>query len=140
MQRTGFAVGLIVCPLLLAGCSHEELPTTHLSEVTVTAESDAVHLAFDKPPVIKKIVKPQYPEIAREDGIEGKVILTIIVNEEGKVAEAKVLLAEPADIFNESALNAVMRYEFDPAEKDGEPIKVQVGQTIVFKLARRESP
>ncbi|MCK4771388.1 MAG: hypothetical protein KAT18_00595, partial [Candidatus Latescibacteria bacterium] len=60
MKCTGFAVGLIVCLMFLVGCSHEEIPTTHLSEITVTAESDAVHFAFDEPPRITKIVKPSY--------------------------------------------------------------------------------
>lgn len=138
MKCVSIAVGLMVCPLLLSGCSQEEIPTIHISEVTVTAEGEAVSFAWDEPPKLIKIVKPQYPEIAREDGVEGKVDLTMVIDKEGKVAEAKVLLAEPAEVFNEAALNAVLQYEFEPAKKDGKPIKVQVGHSILFTLASRK--
>jgi TonB family protein len=138
MKHTGVVCMLVLSPLLFAGCSQESIPTTHLSEVRVTAAGDPVHLAFEEPPVITKMVKPVYPEIAREDGVEGRVVLTIVVDTEGMVSEAKVVFAEPADIFNDAALNAVLQYEFKPAKIDGEPVKVQVGQTIVFTLARRK--
>ena len=138
MKCVSIAVGLIVCPLLLFGCSQEEIPTIHLSEVTVTAEGEAVSFAWDEAPKLIRIVKPQYPEIAREDGVEGKVVLTMVIDKEGKVAEAKVLLAEPAEVFNEAALNAVLQYEFEPAKKDGKQIKVQVGHSILFTLASRK--
>lgn len=138
MKRAITLSTIISCLLLLAGCVQEKIPTTHVSELTSVADESPVFFAWEEPPKLIEMVKPRYPEIAREDGVEGKVVVTLIVDEKGNVLQAKVMLSEPADIFDEAALTAVRQYKFEPAKSHGKAIKVQIGQTIVFTLARRK--
>ena len=151
MKRAIILFTIIPCLVLLSGCVQEKIPTTHVSELTAVADESQrfselptaanetpVFFAWEEPPKLIKMVKPQYPEIAREDGVDGKVILTLIVDEEGDVIQAEVIISEPADIFDEAALTAVRQYKFEPAKSHGKAIKVQMGQTIVFTLASRK--
>jgi len=60
--------------------------------------------------------------------------MTIIVDEQGKVIQADVMVAEPPGIFEQAAINAVMQHEFKPAKQRDKAIKVQMGHTIIFSL------
>ncbi len=61
-----------------------------------------------------------YPPDAKEEGVEGYVVVRYDVNVEGRVHNARVVTAEPPEVFNESALQAVSRWRFRPPEQDGE--------------------
>ncbi|MDZ7669217.1 MAG: energy transducer TonB [Gammaproteobacteria bacterium] len=61
-----------------------------------------------------------YPPDAKEEGVEGYVVVRYDVNAEGRVHNARVVAAEPPEVFNESALQAVSRWRFRPPERDGE--------------------
>ncbi len=45
--------------------------------------------AFDEPPVLIRYVSPKYPDLARQAGIEGTVLLSVLVGEDGKVISAR---------------------------------------------------
>lgn len=74
-----------------------------------------------------------YPEIAKRAGIEGKVFVLAFIDENGNVANAKILKGIGAGC-DEVALNAVKETKFSPGRQGGKPIKVQVTIPIVFKL------
>lgn len=61
-----------------------------------------------------------YPPDAKAQGLEGHVVVRYDVNAEGRVHNARVVAAEPPEVFNESALQAVSRWRFRPPERDGE--------------------
>lgn len=61
-----------------------------------------------------------YPPDAKDQGVEGYVVVRYDVNAEGRVHNARVVAAEPPEVFNESALQAVSRWRFRPPERDGE--------------------
>ena len=74
----------------------------------------------------------KYPELADKLGIEGKVIIQAIVDENGNVASAKVLKGIGGGC-NEIAMNAVKNTKFIPGKQRGKPVKVQLAIPIVFK-------
>jgi TonB family protein len=74
-----------------------------------------------------------YPEIAKQTGTEGKVIILAFIDESGTVAHAKVLNGIGAGC-DKAALNAVKQTRFKPGRQDGKPVKVQVTIPIMFKL------
>ncbi|MFC1544371.1 energy transducer TonB, partial [Gemmatimonadota bacterium] len=92
------------------------------------------HSDWDQAPRLIHRVSPRYPEIARNAGVVGRVILQIVVDETGKVIEAVPVVAEPPGIFEEAAIAAIRQWRFEPALKDGKPIKVRMGQLVEFKL------
>lgn len=74
-----------------------------------------------------------YPEIAKRAGIEGKVYVLAFIDENGNVANAKVIRGIGAGC-DEAALDAVKQTKFTPGRQRGKPVKVQVSIPIMFKL------
>ena len=77
--------------------------------------------------------KIKYPEIAKRAGIEGKVYVLAFIDENGNVANAKIIKGIGAGC-DEAALDAVKQTKFKPGRQKGKPVKVQVSIPIVFKL------
>ena len=90
---------------------------------------------LDQEAVVVKPITPKYPKIAQKAGIEGQVILEIIINEKGRVIDAKVLhVTQKGFDFEKNALEAVRKLYFEPFIKEGEAIKVKVIYPIQFVL------
>jgi protein TonB len=79
-------------------------------------------------------VKPRYPDSARRQGIEGTALLKMRITEQGRVEDVQVERSAGHPDLDESAMEAVRRWRFDPARRDGEPVAIQVTIPIVFKL------
>ena len=77
--------------------------------------------------------KIKYPEIARKAGVEGRVILQFIVNENGSVTEPAVVRGIGAGC-DEEALRVVREAKFKPGKQRGKAVKVKMSLPITFKL------
>ena len=75
----------------------------------------------------------RYPEMAQRAGIEGRVYVQFVVNEEGDVENERVIrgIGGGAD---EAALDAVRDAKFKPGVQRGRPVRVQYSLPIVFRL------
>lgn len=91
-------------------------------------------VAYDTPPKLIKLVKPKYPDIARKAGIEGMVILKILVDVDGKVIDAKVLKSLGNVGCDESAIEAAKKCLFEPALQRDKPVRVWVSYPVRFVL------
>jgi TonB family protein len=89
----------------------------------------------DEPPQPIVQVQPEYPEVARKAGLEGKVIVMAVVDENGNVIEAYIHKSDNP-IFNEAALEAAKKMKFKPARQKDIPVKVKVLIPFVFKLEK----
>ncbi len=88
----------------------------------------------DTPPQVIEKFTAEYPSEAKQKGIEGKVVLRIIVGKDGIAHEPQVDSAEPAGIFDKSALEAVAKFKFKPAIKNGNDVNCFVILLINFGL------
>lgn len=77
--------------------------------------------------------KINYPEKARKAGIEGRVVVQFIVNEEGKVENPRVIRGIGGGC-DEEALRVVKQAEFEPGMQRGRKVRVRYSLPIVFKL------
>lgn len=77
--------------------------------------------------------KVKYPEMARRAGIEGRVTVQFIVNEQGKVENPRVIRGIGGGC-DEAALEAVRQANFSPGMQRGRPVRVQYSLPIVFRL------
>lgn len=77
--------------------------------------------------------EPPYPEKARRARYSGDVILMILVDAEGNVADAQIFKSVERGL-DESALETVRRWKFKPAVRDGVPIPVRVPVIVPFRL------
>ncbi|MYE05538.1 MAG: energy transducer TonB [Bacteroidetes bacterium SB0662_bin_6] len=75
----------------------------------------------------------KYPEIARKAGVEGRVFLQFVVNEQGNVQDVVVSRGIGAGC-DEEAIRAVEQAKFTPGKQRGKPVKVRMSLPITFKL------
>lgn len=82
--------------------------------------------------------KIQYPEEAKQAGVEGHVLMQLIVNKQGNVEDAKVDrgIGYGAD---EEALRVIREAKFEPGYSNGEPVRVQYSLAISFVLPEEEN-
>lgn len=85
------------------------------------------------PPRIVKSQPPEYSKSAKEEGIEGTVLLWLIVNSQGFPEQVKVQKALGHGL-DQKAVDAVRRWKFAPATKDGAPVAVMINVEVNFKL------
>lgn len=88
----------------------------------------------DRKPRVLRPVTPVYPLEAQRKGIEGKVVLRFVVDENGQVQNPEVIKAEPAGVFEQAALAAIVKYKFDPAVVNDKKVKCFAVLPIGFRL------
>lgn len=86
-----------------------------------------------QPPRLLAEVKPDYTEDARRRGIEGEVVLEIVVRRDGRVGDVRVLQGLGAGL-DQQAIQAVRRWSFAAATRKGRPVDVIVEVAVEFKL------
>lgn len=85
-----------------------------------------------RPPAKTKHVAPIYPSIARQNGVQGTVILEAIISEDGVVRDLRVLRSIP--LLDNAAMDAVRQWQFTPTLLNGQRIPVLMTVTVTFKL------
>ena len=83
------------------------------------------------PPKLRKFVEAVYPEDKRAAGVTAKVVLSIEVEETGRVGNVEVVVTAGID-FDAAAMAAARRFEFDPAMMDGTPVPVKIQYAYKF--------
>ncbi len=86
--------------------------------------------AVPAPRVVKQ-VDPEYPDVARRAGVQGPVVLDVVIGPDGRVREATVVKSVPA--LDAAAVTAVRRWEFEPPLVNGRPEVVILTVTVTFK-------
>jgi periplasmic protein TonB len=77
-------------------------------------------------------VDPEYPYLARIARVSGSVIMEATIDEEGNVAEIKVISGHI--LLNDAAVEAVKHWKYSPTVLSGEPIRVQAAIMVNFNL------
>jgi TonB family protein len=86
------------------------------------------------PEAITKVA-PDYPDIARQSGIEGTVMVQALVGKDGKVRDTKVVKSIP--VLDDAAVRAVSQWVFKPALTNNKPVAVWVAVPVRFALTSR---
>jgi TonB family protein len=79
-------------------------------------------------------VEPDYPEAARQQQVEGLVVLDLDVGPDGGVREVKPVSGPP--LLAQAATNAVKQWRFKPRLVGGHPAEMQTRITLNFQLPR----
>ncbi len=85
------------------------------------------------PPQLLREVKPIYTDEARRRGIEGEVVLEVVVRSDGTVGSTRVLRGLGAGL-DQSAITAVRQWRFAPARRHGTPVDVIVEIGVEFAV------
>jgi protein TonB len=84
-------------------------------------------------PTLLRRPAPRYPEIARRTKREATVAVSVLVDENGRVQDARLKSAKSGYGFDEAAIEAARRSTFKPATKNGVPVKMWYDLNINFR-------
>jgi protein TonB len=124
----GFAVGV---GNTLHGKAREV--ATDPSEVKPYAAPSTPPVRLSAQPRLLAQPEVPYPPEARKAGVEGKVVLALVIAPDGAVAGARVL-SEPGAGLGEAARQAARHFRFSPALLEGEAVETEIRFTYTFIL------
>jgi periplasmic protein TonB len=88
----------------------------------------------DNQPKAIGVIEPAYPEDAKRRNMEGTLKLMLKIDDLGRVQSAEVVEATPPGVFDDAALAAFRNAKFQPAMKEGRPVRYQAYFRVDFKL------
>ena len=92
-----------------------------------------VFIPYETPPVPIKPIVPIYPEMARMGGVEGMVMLLVLIDKDGKVRQVLVRKGIGAGL-DEAAVEAVKKVPWTPAIQNSRPVAVWMSVPVRFRL------
>ena len=121
-----FPARLLACCVLCLLTVSAAMPARAGQEVTARAQTM---------PTVVREVKPDYTPEAKQQGIQGTIELSVVVNADGTVGEVKVTKSlDDKYGLDQQAVIAMKKWQFRPGTKDGKPVAVQVTVEMSFKL------
>ena len=88
----------------------------------------------DVPPKPAKRTAMNYPPQARKKGLTGYVVLNLLIDENGRVVNIKLLESTPPGVFDQVAMEGVQSWQFEAAVYQGQKVRVWAKQKIRFDL------
>jgi protein TonB len=134
-QPRPVAAGLSFIGLLaaLTGCANAP---SRPSTLDLTGQFPAVssRAASVQPPVPLQTVVPRYPDSMKHSRIRGIVHVLCLIDENGHVKEANIRSFSDRE-FIEPALEALWKWTFAPAQRDGVALPMRVSVPVRFSVA-----
>lgn len=79
--------------------------------------------------------KPDYPDRARREGKEGRVLLHVLVDEQGRSKIVEVDTSSGSDVLDQAAREAIKKWRFSPARQGEKAVESWVKIPIDFRLS-----
>ena len=104
-------------------------PAPATAPAPAAAISSAVDLTYYSARDVDVQAKPmrdfdlKYPEVAERRRLSGKVRLKLKIEADGRVSDIEFVSATHPDLYDESKLKAILDMPFDPAQKNGRPVR-----------------
>nr|BCX00948.1 MAG: hypothetical protein KatS3mg041_0994 [Bacteroidota bacterium] len=122
----------------------EAAPPPPPVESSSRAEEPEVFVVVEEPPeIIGGVERLQqlirYPELARKAGIEGLVIVEVLVDPEGRPHNPQIIKRAGGGL-DEAAVEAVMQLTFKPGRQRGKPVWVRFAIPVRFRLRDVPTP
>lgn len=83
--------------------------------------------------------RPDYPESARREGREGRVLLRVLVDDQGRSKRVEINTSSGSDALDRAAAEAIKRWRFHPARHGDNPVESWLRIPIEFHLADTKS-
>lgn len=85
------------------------------------------------PPEVRKRVKPKFPYGANYYGVKGALEVEVIINADGKACSPRIVTPLPAPTLSFVALEAVRKWQFEPAKAGGGNVPMVLNLTVQYK-------
>jgi protein TonB len=79
--------------------------------------------------------RPDYPDSARREGREGRVLLRVLVDDQGQSKQVEINNSSGSDALDRAAAEAIKRWRFHPARYGDKPVESWLRIPIEFRLA-----
>lgn len=129
LLRFAFASLLLNFMLISARPAPAQAAADATSSLVRVAENVASTMVISKSPM-------QYPDAARQAGVQGTVVLKILVDQAGKVKEVSAISGEPS--LAQAATDAVKQWRYKPYLVDGVPVEMETQLSVKFSLKPAE--
>ena len=141
LTSIALAISLLVCSLSAGAQTGSTRPESSSTLSTSPADfADDQAFAQDRrvtagvtPPKATSAPDPKFPMLPPDAEPHGTVVMLVGVNAKGHVGAVRVLRSDEK-AFEESAVDTVKKWKFKPAQKNGQPVPVQV--TVEMKFQR----
>ncbi|MCX7830768.1 MAG: TonB family protein, partial [Acidobacteria bacterium] len=113
-------------------------PSTPMESAQTIKQGDFVdYINLDVKPNIVVDAKPDYPPLARQNKVEGRVYVKVNIDENGAVTSAEVLRSPDPDYgVKEASIAAAKKTKFSPAMKNGVRVKTSYTLNYLFTLKK----
>ncbi len=109
--------------------------TTFDFEISPIPQRESVeYVAWGRIPELVKVHSPEYPDLARNAGVEGRLLLRIAIGNDGQVTTAHVVESGVTSAMEKAAIDAVLQFEFEPAMQRDIAVKSQMAVPVWFRL------
>jgi TonB family protein len=111
----------------------EVKPAVETTKVPVVSAAGPVRIPAEvAAELVTQRVEPEYPQAAREERIQGAVMLDAVVGKDGVVEKFTAIRGDPQ--LAAAASTAVRQWRFKPYQSGGKPEAFQTSITVVFRL------
>ena len=130
---------LLLLLFLFQGCNGKE-PEAKAgvkADDQVDVQSDTPRLPSDPevtPPKKKTHVDPNYPLDEKKAGVDGVVVLEIVVDQKGDVTETDIIRSSGNGNLDDAAVEAVKQWKYEPGVMEGKPVPVKMVIKVRFEL------
>jgi TonB family protein len=109
------------------------------SGTEIRSESDQVYMesVVEERPELVSGPQLEYPDLLRQAGIQGRVLVQAIIDTTGRAEPQSVnVIQSPNPGFDQPSTDYVLRALFRPARVHGRPVRVLLNLPIDFKIKR----
>ncbi len=89
---------------------------------------------YDQAPTPKKALRPKYPEICKQAGIEGTVVISFWVDETGTVDQSSIEVLQSVQCLDQVCINAIKKSKWRPARQGRQKVGVPLSMPFNFTL------
>ncbi len=126
--RSFMVIALVVTGLALVSVRGGVVQAAEAVSFTEERAEDVIV----KPVPVNKVA-PEYPPEARKEGIQGRVVIDVLVDRDGEAVKVKAA-ESPHDLLTKAAIMALEQWQFKPGTINGEPAIMKIQVKLDFKL------
>jgi protein TonB len=137
---------VLICLLLFLSACNEpateeisEAATDDAPAAEMTEGTESEYSVSDVPPMltnaddVRDLLQEVYPATLKDEGVGGRVVLWMQVDETGTVTESRIQESSGHEALDEAAKEIAASMQFTPAENKGDPVSVWIAQPIDFR-------
>lgn len=98
----------------------------------IASDPTMTEATVDSKPTVINRPAMNFPTSAAKEGIEGFVVVNLLIAEDGRVEVARILDSQPQGVFDDTVLSGIRNWTFTPATYKGKPVKIWARQKVSF--------